>query len=120
MKGVCIKPSTCEATVIVEEGRQDSQHSTVACLPHHAALICKDTLHGCQVATCCKPKNVLHVLHKFSDDGRPTVNVEAPYTVRKIACSGWLTVRTSLELGQHAATLRRLGVPGQSWRSRHE
>ena len=120
MKGVWVKPSTCGATVIVEGDRHDSQHSTVACMPHHAALICKDTLHGCHVATCCKPKNVLHVLHNFSDDGSPTVNVKAPYTVRKIACSGWLTVRTSLELGQHTATLPRPRVPRQSWRSWHD
>ena len=57
-----------------------SQHSTGACMPHHAALICKDALHGYDVATCCKPKNVLHVYSMLKDDGSPTVNVEAPHS----------------------------------------
>ena len=52
-----------------------SQHNRTAHLPHHAGLICKDALHGHDIATGCKSKNVLlHIaayvmLVEVVDDG---------------------------------------------------
>ena len=55
---------------------------------YHAALICKDTLHGLYVASCRESKNVLHVSDRLLDDSFPTVNENAPHCCWIVAFMG--------------------------------
>ena len=115
-EGVRNQPSTWGSVSTGVSGVADmaTKHSTVACTPHHAALIRKDALHGCNVASCCKPESVLHEFQRLFDDDYPTVNVEAPHGFGVLAFTG------SRHSGHRPvwSNLRRIcaasGCPGRS------
>ena len=96
---------------------EDMAASTVllhAYMSHHSALVRKDVLHGCNVASCCKPEIVLHVAQRLFDDSSPPVYVEAPHYFGVVAFRGSRHSGHQMMWSNLWQTCPAFGCPGKS------